>query len=268
MEKKNDYCLSCGSDLNADDRYCPHCGLETVYRNLSLRFLVRSFFEAFLNFDVKMLHSLRDIWIPNKITKTFLEGKREYHVHPFRFYFICLIIFFTLLSFLIKNWDFEDFELKESISKYELYHKLDTLSTHYTAQCEPGTWDSLKLQLYRGSKDLDIDTFFDLELLGTDFATFGISTLDSSLINFRLPFINRVPFRRPAPQTSPPIQTFSRSSATFFAGTTKKQSCLVLTRHFLFRNQKYSWILGWIQVIDHHCKVKSMDLNEERNMQD
>ena len=126
-----------------------------------------------------MLHSLRDIWIPNKITKTFLEGKREYHVHPFRFYFICLIIFFTLLSFLIKNWDFEDFELKESISKYELYHKLDTLSTHYTAQCEPGTWDSLKLQLYRGSKDLDRDTFFDLELLGTDFATFGISTLDA-----------------------------------------------------------------------------------------
>ncbi len=179
MDQKQKHCLSCNHPLSDKDKYCPNCGLETVYRNLSLRFLMRSFFEAFLNFDVKMLHSMRDIWIPNKITKTFLEGKREYHVHPFRFYFICLIAFFALLSVSTKNLNMDGLHLSDTISKFELYYKFDTISNNYDDECSAGILDSIKNEIYTGQKDLDRDTFFNLEIFGSDLSDYGVSTMDA-----------------------------------------------------------------------------------------
>ena len=179
MENKSKNCLACGSPLSQDDKYCSNCGLETVYRNLSIRFLVKSFFEAFLNFDIKMFHSIRDIWIPNRITKTFLEGKREYHVHPFRFYFICLILFFGLLSLLLKDFYVDGLHLEDSVSKYEMYLEFDSLSYTYEAQCDSTALDSIKSHLYSGSKQLDKDTFFKINLFRTDLKQYGISTLDA-----------------------------------------------------------------------------------------
>ncbi|MGA0232498.1 MAG: zinc-ribbon domain-containing protein [Saprospiraceae bacterium] len=38
MSNAHKHCLSCGHHLSESDRYCPQCGLETVYRKLSLRF--------------------------------------------------------------------------------------------------------------------------------------------------------------------------------------------------------------------------------------
>lgn len=179
MNTNKDFCLNCESPLSPEDKYCPNCGLETTYRNLSLRFLIKSFFEAFLNFDVKMFHSLRDIWIPNKITKTFLQGKREFHIHPFRFYFICLILFFTLFSLTTKHSDFFPTGLQDKLSKYELYLEFDSLSHDYADSCEIGVIDSIKHKMYRGSKKLDRDTFLNMKFFGTDFSDYGISTYDA-----------------------------------------------------------------------------------------
>lgn len=180
MARKNGECLNCSYQLSPDDNYCPQCGLETVYRNLSIGFLIKSFFEAFLNFDMKMFNSSRDLWIPNKITKTFLEGKREYHVHPFRFYFICLVVFFTLLSINTKNMDVDmgAFDLQEKASKYELYQRCDSISNAYLSECEEGTLDSIKLKIYEGTSDLDKDTFFNVHIAGSNLSNYGISSYD------------------------------------------------------------------------------------------
>lgn len=179
MENKPKHCLNCQHTLSPEDRYCPNCGLESVYRNLSLRFLVKSFFEAFLNFDVKIFHSMRDIWVPNRITKTFLEGRREYHVHPFRFYFICLIIFFTLLSIYTKKMHFNDLDLKADAAKFELYQKLDTLGASYGNTCPTEVFDSIRSKIYTGTANMDKDTFYRLRLLGRNLRKYGVSSYDA-----------------------------------------------------------------------------------------
>jgi predicted RNA-binding Zn-ribbon protein involved in translation (DUF1610 family) len=179
MSSAHKHCLSCGHHLSESDRYCPECGLETVYRNLSLRFLLKSFFEAFLNFDVKIFHSMRDIWIPNKITKTFLEGKSEYHIHPFRFYFICLLIFFTLLSFYTKNLhlDIPDFRLEAQ--KYAMFVEVDSISRSYEALCTEGTIDSMLQDLEPAYSGMKQDTFFKLDLVGSDMKKYAVTTFDA-----------------------------------------------------------------------------------------
>ena len=183
MDSKSKTCLACGTALSNEDRYCSNCGLETVYRNLSIKFLIKSFFEAFLNFDIKMFHSIRDIWVPNKITKTFLEGKREYHVHPFRFYFICLILFFGLLSLMLKDLSLKELHREDDVSKYEMYMQFDTISQQYEAECDTSALDSLRADMFSMTKDLDHDSMFTLNIFGTDLNSYGISTYDAYRMN-------------------------------------------------------------------------------------
>jgi len=122
---------------------------------------------------------MRDIWIPNKITKTFLEGKREYHIHPFRFYFICLLLFFTLLSFYTKNLHLDIPDFKMEASKYAMFVEMDSISRSYEAFCTEGTIDSILQDLEPAYSGMKQDTFFKLEMTASDLKKYAVSTYDA-----------------------------------------------------------------------------------------
>lgn len=61
------------------------------------------FMEVFFNFDNKLYRTLKDVWIPNKITFSYLSGKKNKYVNPFRFFFVCLVIFFALSAWSSRN---------------------------------------------------------------------------------------------------------------------------------------------------------------------
>ena len=125
-----------------------------------------------------MIHSLRDVFIPNRITKAFLAGNRHMYVHPFRFFFICLVIFFGLLSLNMKDFNIGGYKLKESMTKYDDYIAFDTLSRQYELQCQAGVMDSIRDDLFSDYTELDKDTFFRITLFGSDLTQYGISTVD------------------------------------------------------------------------------------------
>ena len=178
METNHHKCLNCATKLGQDTKFCPHCGQSVKFRNLSLGFVISTFFSTFLNLDSKLFHSFKDILIPNAITKSFIAGKRNYYVHPFRFYFFCLIACFGLLSLNTRHLDV-DINQADLVGKYEQYAMMDTLHLANKAECERSVLDSLRKQTPRRIKNLASDTFINMDLFGTDFEDYGISTYDA-----------------------------------------------------------------------------------------
>ena len=69
--------------------------------------------------------------------------------------------------------------MTERVAKFELYKNFDTLSHHFDEYCQEGIFDSLKHQFTGVSTNYDQDTFISMEIFGTDYDTFGISTYDA-----------------------------------------------------------------------------------------
>jgi hypothetical protein len=134
--------------------------------------------ETFLNFDSKLVHSFKDILIPNAITKSFIAGKRNYYIHPFRFYFFCLIASFGLLALNTRHLNI-DLNQADMVGKYEQYAMMDTLQLSNKSECEIAVLDSLREHTPKRIKKLAVDTFINLRAMGTEFKDYGISTYDA-----------------------------------------------------------------------------------------
>jgi len=104
---------------------------------------------AFLDFDKKLLRSLRDIWIPNKISQNFLSGGRRTYVNHMRFFIVCLASCLTLLALHLKRADLSGMEdLQKSGLKAGLKTKFLDFKHNSVGICDSLVLDSLKYVLF------------------------------------------------------------------------------------------------------------------------
>ncbi len=97
--KKGLACPNCGTGLQADFEYCPHCGQENHDLRVPFRRFAYEFVESLTHFDTKLWNTLKAIFTrPGQLTKDFVEGRRARHINPARFYFFVSVIFFALLT--------------------------------------------------------------------------------------------------------------------------------------------------------------------------
>ncbi len=190
MKDLKNNCLNCEEKLVESALYCPKCGSKAVYNNLSVKDLFKSFFDTFLNIEYRLLRSFRDIWIPNKITLNYLAGRRQEYMHPFRFFFICLVIFFTISSIYINREDNDDEYIEiERIGEHAIYTKYDSLKTNFVNDdCTQEVLDSFERKLFnkriaRMSDTLNINIgFVDFRAMGMTKGELYLESQDS-LVN-------------------------------------------------------------------------------------
>lgn len=92
-------CLNCHSEINEQDKFCPHCGQQVDGNNLKLKALFKEFFENYLSLDTRIGRSIIPFFFkPGRLTKEFNEGKRKNYANPFRLYIFCSLIFFSAIS--------------------------------------------------------------------------------------------------------------------------------------------------------------------------
>jgi len=161
LKNKADICLNCDHKLLSQAKFCPTCGVKATFNELSLKTLFKSFFDTFLNIEYKVLRSFRDVWIPNRITHSYISGVRSNYVHPFRFFFICLVIFFSLTAIAINRLD-NDSEISqaEKVGEIQMYEKYESEKVNYSSLCDASVLDSLQKDIFpasfkKGSKKLD-----------------------------------------------------------------------------------------------------------------
>lgn len=96
----NTTCPNCQASLSVDDKYCPSCGQKKFKKLLpSFGQLLSQMFDTILSVDSKIFRTLRDIFVPAKLSLKYLEDKRTDYYNPFRFFFITGILFLAILNF-------------------------------------------------------------------------------------------------------------------------------------------------------------------------
>jgi len=124
-------CRNCQKEVISLNKYCPNCGQKVKLSSLSVRMLITDFLSNFLNVESKIWKTLKDIWVPAKLTTVFIEGKRISYYNPLRIFIIALFTFFTLFVLRfndsLSKLDRISEQQKMKTLKVELESKFDSL---------------------------------------------------------------------------------------------------------------------------------------------
>ena len=114
-----DLCQNCDSPLQSEAKYCHVCGQGVKESRLSIVQVVKEALVNFFNLDGRFFHTVRDLYSPSKLTRTYVAGKRKFYMNPARLFLVSLILF---ISVVMSDIDLSDFELfgDSGSSKIEL----------------------------------------------------------------------------------------------------------------------------------------------------
>ncbi len=164
-------CLNCEHPLDVSDKYCPNCGQLNSTKKLSFTDFSREFFGNFFAYDSRFRRTLSAmIFHPGKISKDYIQGKREHYANPFRFYLSVSIIFFIIWSFSnnmddLKNLNSSNLTDSQELSPEELERLRTTLNQVPSTEIAPLNIDSLLLKQQENSKKTYKDFYFSQEKL-------------------------------------------------------------------------------------------------------
>ncbi len=101
--RENKSCQNCGDQV--DVRFCPSCGQENIETKKSFHYLFTHFIEDLVHYESSFWKALKYLlYAPEKLTITYLSGRRQAFMAPVR-----LFIFINIVSFII----FSSFTFKE-----------------------------------------------------------------------------------------------------------------------------------------------------------
>jgi len=92
-------CLNCQHEVL--ENYCPNCGQENIEPRQPFYYLFTHFIEDFTHYDGQFWGTIKNLLFkPGKLTRTYLDGKRQTYVPPVKLYiFISFITFFIFAVF-------------------------------------------------------------------------------------------------------------------------------------------------------------------------
>jgi hypothetical protein len=103
-----DFCLNCHAPL-AQGRYCAACGQDSRIRSRSLASLLYEAFQTLTDVDGRIWGTLRLlVFRPGRLTRLYMEGKRQRFLSPFQLYAI-FSFFFFVAAFYIPGSDGRNF---------------------------------------------------------------------------------------------------------------------------------------------------------------
>jgi hypothetical protein len=111
IRRKTSRCLNCGLDLDPDANYCQRCGQENTDNNVSFGTLANDFVTNYFSWDGRFGRSVVPfLFIPGKLTREFIIGRRKTFMHPVRLYLIVSLVFFTVIAFYVQGQVEQDFQ--------------------------------------------------------------------------------------------------------------------------------------------------------------
>jgi hypothetical protein len=160
-------CLNCEKKISKKDKFCGYCGQKTAHSTLSLWSIIATFFSNLFNIETKIWRTFRDIWIPSKLTKAFVQGKRIGYYNPLRIFLIVLFAFFTLFLLQVKedidNLNQINTQQEKKIWAEKLAFQFDSLAA--VSSMPPDTLAIFKRKLFEVKKEKADSVIF---LVGKD----------------------------------------------------------------------------------------------------
>ncbi|MEE9439788.1 MAG: DUF3667 domain-containing protein [Saprospiraceae bacterium] len=169
------HCLNCDTPFvykltNNKEIFCRNCGQSSKAEKLLFFNILSDAAKSIFNFDSRLIHTLRDIIFPSKLTNYYVAGKRKYYVNPIKLFIITLIALITSTLFFIKipnlitkgGKDYYKVQLEKDASRNKFDAIIDTLE---------GSKDSVFIQQLR------LALYKDIEITRNDTLTSPLSNI-------------------------------------------------------------------------------------------
>lgn len=96
---KDPECLNCGYPFSGYEVFCPECGQKNKGNTLTFGSFIKEVFNGFVSWDAKFWTTIFPLLFkPGKVSKDYVEGKRQRYSNPFRFYLTVSILFFLIIG--------------------------------------------------------------------------------------------------------------------------------------------------------------------------
>jgi hypothetical protein len=169
-------------------KHCPNCGQSRELGKLSIVQLAKDLLSSVFNFDNKVWLSLKRLFIPASLTKSFVAGKRVQLVNPVRFFLFFLLLHLASLAFLystLEKYIPNDTFIRKT-EQIRLSLKVDSLANQPAIGIDSVQIDSLRKYLF--DKDvLSTDTtstqYFMINVMKGVLKEYKISQTDLALMD-------------------------------------------------------------------------------------
>ena len=199
VNKNIPVCLNCNSPFSEKDQFCSNCSQKRTDGLISVKDLFSDFFSTVFNIDGKLANTIKDLFIPGKLTVAFFAGEQEKYYKPLRMFFVFMVTHLAILSltvFSTKNMETGGVEnaLYKIQHEKEIKLDLDTMLLEqrqiYTEQIEIAVVDSISATintLYFENMDSiylndAIDGVSDVVIFNFDFSEHRIAVDDIGLL--------------------------------------------------------------------------------------
>jgi hypothetical protein len=106
-EAPDEQCANCGAPLHGE--YCSECGQKNAERIVPLWHMLNDVLEAVFQLDLRLFRTLpKFLFLPGRLTKEYVNGRRKRYVAPFRLYLVTTFLLFATIAFTTTgNFGFE-----------------------------------------------------------------------------------------------------------------------------------------------------------------
>ena len=92
-------CFNCGHPFFGQEKFCPECGQKNKDKKITFKNFVSEVFNGFISWDSKFWTTFIPLLIkPGKVSRDFIDGKRQRYANPFRFYLTISVLFFLIVG--------------------------------------------------------------------------------------------------------------------------------------------------------------------------
>ena len=98
-KSSSNICQNCHTKNELDFEYCPNCGQKNTDGKISFSELWSEFQDSVLNIESRTWRTLKNIFIPGKLTLEYFSGKHRRYVHPLRLLLVSSVLVIIAMSF-------------------------------------------------------------------------------------------------------------------------------------------------------------------------
>ena len=171
-------CRNCGYLMPEQANYCPSCSQRNTTGKINVFEFLKEALSNLFNIDAKFFKTLLSFAFPGRLTNEFFKGKHQSFASPIRLFFVTILSFIAVFSWIIPDYVMEsDFmEIEDSKQKIEyLNHFKDvkaTLDLETKNEDVRAGIDSLYKKVQKELRVDTVGTVFDGEILGDSIRIF------------------------------------------------------------------------------------------------
>jgi len=114
-------CRNCEKLITAEMQFCPYCSQKNTDGKVRVWSFLAVFINQVFNIESKLFKTLRDLFIPGKLTTEYFKGKHKTYFHPLRLFIVLAVIYIAFLGFSQHN--FFQLDLDEKSISSPSFHK-------------------------------------------------------------------------------------------------------------------------------------------------